>query len=112
MMNESQATSSFLRSSFIIPHSSFPRHFLVGTTADQLVGAAQGQGSNCGCGIHAAGGRPNATVENEQVGDVMCPAPGVDDGTPRINAHLGGAQEMPAGFADERCDDRFIGAGG
>jgi hypothetical protein len=62
----------------------------------------QRDGHDRGGGIHTGGGDHDAAVDDEQVQDVMRPAPFVDHGGGRVGAHLGGAQQVPGAVPDHR----------
>src|SRR5262249_24565699 len=88
------------------------RHSLVRTLLNEMFGTSQCHRGDCGRRIHATGRRPDAAVENEQIWHVVTAAPSIDDARRWIVAHFCRTQKMPAGFADQRRDDRLVGPRG
>ena len=62
--------------------------------------------------VHAGRGDEDAAVDDEQVRDVVRPAPLVDDGGGRVVAHRGGAQQVPGAVPDHRESVHLNGTGG
>ena len=77
-----------------------------------MFGAPQRQRGDRRGRVHAARRRPDAAVEDEQVGHVVTTAPGIDHRRRRIRAHLRRAEQVPAGFANQRRDHGLVRAGG
>src|ERR1700716_4577148 len=62
--------------------------------------------------IDAAGGHPDAAVDDEEILHVMAAAPFLDHRTLGVSAHPRGADEMPAAVQDRALDADVARAGG
>jgi len=61
--------------------------------------------------VDAAGGHPDAAVDDEKILHVMATAPFIHHRTLGIGAHARGAEQMPAAVQDRALDANITGAG-